>query len=326
MSEKRHYDVDKAWQRVDKMATKKQRTRMVNRVGITSLALVLAIFALTPVLKTANENEQFVEEQIVNRNRATLYLAEGTTVELNDSLDNSLEQVIELNKITALNKKAPKNIQKNVLNVPTGGEYYFELPDGTKVWLNSETQLEFPSEFAGNTREITLTGQAYFDVTHNPEKPFIVHTTLGNVEVKGTSFDLKAYKNDRTFETTLVEGLVSVATADKQETTIHPGQRSVYSEEDGKLTTANVDVQLYTSWKDGIFYFENQSLDNITKELERWYEVDFNFENQAAGAVRYTGEYSKNQKLGEILHLLSVTGNVDFRNEGDQILVSTDPS
>uniref|UniRef100_UPI003217CD58 FecR family protein n=1 Tax=uncultured Draconibacterium sp. TaxID=1573823 RepID=UPI003217CD58 len=323
MEEQKHYDADKAWEQVSMTATRKQRKRIAVGVGSSALTVVLVFFLLIPLLQTTPEVELLTEEEFTGRKIATLYMAEGPTVELSDSLDHSLDQIIIQKKITPLNKTVKNKIKKNVLEVPTGGEYYFELPDGTKVWLNSKTRLEFPSEFNGNTREIALNGQAYFDVVHNPEKPFIVRTELGNVEVKGTSFDLKVYDNDRTFETTLVEGSVSLAITDRPNTLIYPGQRSVYSEESRELITSDVDVRLYTSWKEGIFYFENKSLAEVTKELERWYEVSFTFKDENAKSIRYTGEYRKNQNLDEILRLLSITGNVEFKNDGESIAINT---
>ncbi|MFV0589800.1 MAG: FecR family protein [Draconibacterium sp.] len=325
MKEPKNYNADKAWERVNKKATQKQRVRLITRVSLTSVALIAAVAIMFPFFNTELNEELTAQEQMVIRKKATLYMAEGTTVELSDSLDYSLEQIIVQKNITPLNTPNVKKVRKNILDVPTGGEYYFELPDGTRVWLNSQTRLEFPTEFTGNTREIALSGQAYFDVVHNPEKPFIVHTDLGKVEVKGTSFDLKVYKNDRTFETTLVEGSVSLEIPNQPNTIIKPGQRSVYSDTSHKLSTKNVDVQLYTSWKNGIFYFENRNLTEIAKELERWYEVSFKFADNNAQNIRYTGEYNKNQKLSDILELLSKTGGVSFAIKDSTIQVSSNP-
>ncbi|MCE4566079.1 FecR domain-containing protein [Maribellus sp. CM-23] len=326
MEDKRHYDVNKAWENVNSAATRKQHRRIAVKVGSTTLVAVLAVLILIPLFRTNPVSEMTAQEQYTGRKKATLYLADGPTVELMDSLDHSLDQIVIPENITPLNNTAKNSVKKNVLEVPTGGEYYFELPDGTKVWINSQTRLEFPSEFTGKKREVFVSGQAYFDVVHNAEMPFVIHTPRGDVEVKGTSFDLKVYDNDQTFETTLVEGSVSLAIPELPNTLMRPGQRSVFSEVTGEISTQNVDVKLYTSWKDGVFYFEDKNLSEIAKELERWYEVSFAFTDAEAARVRYSGQYDKNQQLDEILQLLSQTGGINFITEENTIKVKSQPS
>ncbi|NOR75803.1 MAG: DUF4974 domain-containing protein [Draconibacterium sp.] len=317
------YDADKAWDKVIVASEKKRRNRNIFIGSSVAASFIVALLAGTIYFTSPQlQNEMVVEEITINHNKATLYLAEGNTVELDNSGINSLEkieQTIVLDQV----KKGKSIFKINKLEIPRKGEYYFELPDGTKVWLNSETTLEFPSEFLAETREVNLSGQAYFDVHHNPDKPFIIHTNFGDIEVKGTSFDLKVYENEQTLETTLVEGIVSIGIQNKETINILPGQRTVFDFKTKEITTREVDVNLYTSWIKGLFVFKDISLITISKELERWYDIDFEFANNSLENIRYSGEFDKNQSVDDILELLSKTGKVIFVEDGNLIKVKS---
>lgn len=180
----------------------------------------------------------------------------------------------------------------NSLITPKGGEYKLELADGTKVWLNCDSELKYPVAFIGKSRKVVLTGEAFFEVTKN-SKPFIVETTDMTMEVLGTRFNVSAYKNEKTIQTTLVNGSLKVGTKNlgvPQSILLVPGKQANLDKEKGTLDSNEVDVSLYTSWIDGYFKFKDQSLEAIMRNISRWYDIDVNFESQQLKEKKLTGK------------------------------------
>ncbi len=181
----------------------------------------------------------------------------------------------------------------NTLITPKGGEYKLELADGTKVWLNCDSELKYPVAFIGKTRKVVLTGEAFFEVAKNG-KPFIVETNDMTMEVLGTRFNVSAYNNDETVQTTLVNGSLKVeakrGSSTNQSITLVPGKQANFDKGKGTLESRDVDANLYTSWIDGYLRFEGQPLESIMRNISRWYDIEVNFENQQLKQKRLTGK------------------------------------
>jgi ferric-dicitrate binding protein FerR (iron transport regulator) len=194
------------------------------------------------------------------------------------------------------------------ITTPFGAKTSFELPDGSFVWLNSGSVLSYPSGF-GENRSVKLAGEAYFKVKKG-ERPFIVSTEFGDVEVKGTSFNVKAFKNE-IFETTLVTGVVNVKEKNtKKEVTLAPGQQvDIF---DSQIRVKNVDTELYTSWKDGKLIFREEYLPTAVKRLERWYNVTIELDNDPRlSKIWYSGTLEM-ESFSEVLELLKVTAPITY--------------
>jgi transmembrane sensor len=190
---------------------------------------------------------------------------------------------------------------------PYGARTQFMLPDSSMVWLNSGSELLFPSQFVGK-RPVILKGEAYFEVKKS-KTPFVVSTIYGEIEVKGTSFDVKAYTDD-VFETTLVNGNVHILTENKEEVDLKPGYQAVYSEKSIKVNP--IDTHLFTSWIEGKLIFKEENLTNLIKKLERWYNVKIVLENDARlNEISYTGTIEM-ETFSEVLNLLCVTAPVGY--------------
>ncbi|MGJ1430753.1 FecR family protein [Sphingobacterium spiritivorum] len=196
------------------------------------------------------------------------------------------------------------------IEVPKGGQYTVILSDGTKVWLNADAKMKFPVEFAAQQRQVQLQGEAYFEVTKDASKPFIVKSAEQQVEVLGTWFNVSAYPDEPTV-TTLVSGKVNVSAFGKQ-VALTPGMQSVAN--DQQLQSKQVDVEPAVAWKDAKFVFVKEPLEDIIRKLERWYNVDFVIQpgSEELKKKTFSGSLSRNSKLSEILNLFKITETIRF--------------
>jgi len=194
------------------------------------------------------------------------------------------------------------------IKTPYGAKTSFKLPDGSDVWLNSASALSYQKQF-GKIREVELNGQAYFDIVKDG-KSFIVKTKYGNLEVLGTSFDVKAFDDDE-FETTLVEGRVKIINIYNQVITLNPGQQSILNSEN-EFEIKNVNTELFTSWKDGKLIFVNEPFQNVAKQLERWYNVKIEIEGEKMKNLGYTGKIEM-ETFSEVLDLINITTPIKYK-------------
>ena len=199
--------------------------------------------------------------------------------------------------------------QVQTIKTPYGAKTSIGLPDGSLVWLNSGSVLSYPSKFEEN-RPVTLIGEAFFDIEKS-SKPFIVSTNYGDVEVKGTSFNVKAYSDDNSFETTLVEGIVALRNKSAEnEVTLRPGQQAVLTA--NGFDVEKVQTDLFTSWKEGKLIFREEYLPVVARKLERWYNVKIELsEDKRLTEISYTGTIEM-ESFSEVLQLLKVTASIDY--------------
>lgn len=209
---------------------------------------------------------------------------------------------------------------KYTLKVPRGGTYSLVLADGTKVWLNASSQLEYPSQFSGAMREVKLSGEAYFEVATNAQHPFIVHTKQQDIKVLGTSFNVQAYPDNETSATTLIDGKVVVHKG-KEQWLLAPGQQLETNRLGAAALNKNVNMSEIIAWKKGYFRFDKANIQTIMKRLSRWYNIDVEY----IGAIpeQYFGAIMNREKnISSILKLLEATGEVHFEVEGNTVIVS----
>ena len=258
--------------------------------------------------------------------KATLVLADGTEVVLEEHQNEEIKsedgvkivnntKVLKFNAINASVSVDPSKVTYNTLYVPNGGLYQIELPDGSKVWLNSATSLKFPTQFAGNQRVVSIDGEAYFEIQKDKKKPFIVKTETAAVTVLGTHFNVSSYSEDAFFATTLIEGSVQL-TASNQEAVkviLKPGEKgNLVKGDNSQIDVNEVDVYQEVAWKDGKFFFEKEKLGTIIAKLSRWYNVDFKFEDQSVANYTFTGVARKDQPVEYLLDIISKTSNMRY--------------
>lgn len=242
-------------------------------------------------------------------NKAVLTLANGSTV----TLDSAGNQVITQGQTTVLQKNGQlqyaskgnsSTVTYNTLTVPRGGQFNIILPDGSHVWLNAASSLRYPTAFNGSERRVSIQGQGYFEVSPSAKQPFIVQVNHMEVQVLGTSFDVMAYEDEQSVNTTLIQGAVKV-----NEQRLFPGQQAVLDPATGRITVRETDVEQVIAWKTGFFEFDNAHLSDILRQLSRWYDIDISY-NQPAHEKLLGGRISRSLPLSEILHMLEANGPV----------------
>lgn len=281
--------------------------------------------------EAVEEHRQFSAVSRPGGERAILKLYNGKTVVLDSTMKSSLiaheaNVRIEMDSNHLLRYSSHDSIEianankNNELIIPKGGEYQVVLADGTKVWLNSASRLIYPQSFMGKERRVVLSGEAFFDVTHDAERPFVVETSRMNVKVLGTRFNVNDYDDNEEVSTTLVNGSVEIVSGDQQAFRLVPGEQA-YGKEN-ELEKREVNVRLYTSWIDGKFLFNNTELEEIAKQISRWYDVEIFFSNENVKKVRFTGAIVKFKPLEDLVRMIESTSQVRFSVKGRTIVIS----
>lgn len=264
-------------------------------------------------------------EIVPGESKATITLANGEKVEL-----ENLARELQETDGTLLSSGAGELVYKesgadgeliyNTIDIPRGGEFRLVLSDGTKVWLNSDSQLKYPVQFNGDMREVYLKGEAYFEVAHNARKAFVVSTSKGDIRVLGTSFNVRDYRDENKVVTTLEAGQVRYISPGRGEIDLIPG----YMLEDGAgspLIPRKVNTEEYTGWKDGKYIFDDVSVEEIMTTLERWYDVTVVYENNQVRKLHFTGDLERYATINTILNFMETGGDVRFRIDGKTIIV-----
>lgn len=247
-------------------------------------------------------------------NKATLTLADGSVIVLDTTANGNLAQqgntkVIKLDSGMLAYNAGNANTTEvlyNTITTPRGGQYQIQLPDGTKVWLNAASSLHFPTVFTGNERDVTLTGEGYFEVAHNAAKPFHVITGSTQVEVLGTHFNIMAYPDEAVIKTTLLEGSVKVSSASNT-TLLKPGQQANVNKSGTIRLIPNADTEEAIGWKDGLFKLNQTDIPEIMRQVARWYDVEIIYEGAVPGGS-ISGDISRNMNLSKVLKVLELSG------------------
>ncbi|MEO7215223.1 FecR family protein [Mucilaginibacter sp.] len=261
-------------------------------------------------------------------NKAILTLANGKTIILDNAQNGTLAkqgativkktadgQLLYNSAAMADNSPIPSI---NTIVTPRGGQYQVILPDGTKVWLNAASSLRFPTVFTGKTREVDITGEAYFEVAKNPAMPFKVKTNRAEIEVLGTHFNVMAYDDETTMKTTLLEGAVNIKSGSFS-AILKPGQQAQITANGQSKVVDDVDVNDETAWKNGIFQFRDAGIDMILRQASRWYDVDVIYKGKIPHR-EFNGRIARSVKASELLNMLEYTG-FKLKIEGKNIIV-----
>lgn len=308
---------------------KKIYLSLFSRVAAVAVLLV-GFSALLFILSKPEKQVYYSETAIKGGSKVTLHLANGTTLAVDTiSAYRSGNQVILRNEggiLSVTDKLAAikdEKIQKfNRLEVPYKTKFKIELQDGTVVWLNSGSTLDFPSEFSGNERKVILSGEAFFEVIQNEKMKFIVETDKGfQVEVLGTSFNVKSYKDEPFVYTTLVKGSVSLNDNSGTFRKIVPGEQATYNRDDHSYGVRFVNTSPYTAWKDGIFYFEDATLEDIMRRVGRWYGLDIVYRSSGLMNLVYSGKMQMYDSVDDVLRKFEKSGDLSFELEDNAIKI-----
>ena len=315
---------------------KEMRKRRVLRkwYAVTGAACLIGIILGGFFLNHGNrESVAWVEnnpEQVVNE-KVMLVLSDGQTIGLahqgTDSIYIGQATIIKKENQLAYQRKqdtqgARVEEERNRIITTVGGDYFFILSDGTKVWLNAESELDFPVDFVGKDRVVRLKGEAYFEVKPDAAHPFIVETRGVRTRVLGTSFNIKAYDNEESIFTTLLTGKVKVSAIgeENESVVLTPGMQSEWQENGQKMSVKKVNAENFTAWRQGAFMFDNENIMVVTRVLERWYGLKFIY-NENVHEHTFSGRLSKDEPLESILETLTFTGGPQFKIEKDVVYI-----
>ena len=307
--------------------------RMTLRWSIAaSIILLVGLF----VGRTINEVRDMHEEQVLVKNvmqpgtsKAILMMADGKEVvlEQGQNLNILLNERVRVATssqgiVYEEHGKGMVTEEYNKLTTPVGGEYSLVLSDGTKVFLNADSELKYPVEFSDGKRIVDLKGEAYFEVHKDSLRPFVVRMNGAEVTVLGTSFNVNTYGDDGQIYTTLVNGSVRVSSVKNgQAEVLKPGMQSVMDVQSGQLTVREVDVEPYVAWREGRFVFRAMTLDLIMRQLQRWYDFEVFYQNPELKDYEFRGVIKRDMDLDKVLSVIKVTTNVDFEVKGKVITI-----
>lgn len=323
-------DYEQVYRQIRPSAPYRKSILSYKRLAAAAAILLLAVIGY----RTANRQQ--VSEPAASRvqasevgiapgsNKAMLTLEDGSVV----TLDSSGQQVIRQGKIAIrqhngqlqyTSQPADGTIHYNKLTTPRGGQFRVVLPDGSKVWLNSASMLRYPTAFNGKERIVELEGQGYFEFAPNAQQPFKVKVHDMEVQVLGTDFDIMAYADETSINTTLLTGSIQVKEGNTAQL-LCPGQQAQMNNKGHQLTVRTADIRKVTAWKNGLFVFNNMDLPAILREVARWHDVDIVYA-ASPGTELYGGGISRNLQLADILALLEGNGYNHFKVEGRRVIV-----
>jgi transmembrane sensor len=331
------FDPEKAWEEVNQRTANAKTIRFIPTGWLRYAAIfipILLVAAATLFFLNENQNKEIlaVDQQIKpGTEKATLILSDGSAVELGESSTlKEIEQqginiISNLKSLTYSNNNAvskTEEIAYNELITPKGGTYRLTLADNSSIILNAGSSLRYPVVFDDEKREVYLSGEAYFEVQHDG-RPFSVVCEGMDVNVLETTFNVEAYKDEPFIKTTLVEGKVEVVSETEPENkeVLAPSDQSVYDPQENRFEVQQVNTSQYTSWIDGKFEFNKDNLAAVMLELSRWYDFEYEFQNESAKDYHFTARITNDQEISTILDMLEMTANVKFEIIDQKIIV-----
>ena len=315
---KERIDKRKAWNQVRPARKISLIRTLLKFAAIMILPLSLGVFLLI----RENKQEKVVYAEVPvqpGKKQAVLTLSSGQQVMLADTIVHVNEKGMVISNFPdkelvykIMNDTMKTETIYNTVTVPRGGEYKLVLADGTIVWLNSDSHIRYPVTFSGNTRQVELEGEAYFEVAKDVEKPFIVRMNEYNVRVTGTQFNVRNYSNE-SLATTLVEGGVQIERKGKVDR-LRPGQQAVLENNEIRIRVVNVEEQV--AWRHGAFGFTQCRLENIMEELARWYDVDVFYMNQQVKDYHFSAWFKRSYSINEVINILEKTKKISLDLKG----------
>ena len=323
------YDADDAWKQLKAKIRPRKRRFFVRLLPYA--AIFAGIIGLTVLWQTQDsepvQREMTTVAILPGSPKAQLVLSNGRQIELeakNDKLCRRVEGENFENTGELLDYRrrgsAENAMQIHTLRIPRGGEYQIILSDSTRVWVNADSELQYPDHFMGDERKVVLKGEAYFEVAKDTLRPFYVEIGDMSVKVLGTSFNISAYPNSKR-QTTLVGGCVMI-NWNKQQVTLHPGQQA--TETTRELQVREVNVENYVGWIDRRFVFKDKLLGEVLEDLERWYDVEIFVTNDKIRNLHFTANFQKYENIDKVLKIIEYAACVKFEIKDRMLVVRLD--
>ena len=326
-------DVNTSWDKFSMQVKNKKdgKKRLISYWSVASVAACLLVGMF--ILFWFGQERGVVNKEgesiiVAGGNKAVLWLSNGEKIALENHSDEFEEESVKIvNSGSSLSYEEYKDtvLQKRVMNrvvTPRGGEYGITLADGTQVYLGALSEIEYPVVFGKKSREVRVSGEVYFNVARDTNRPFIVKTGHLNVEVLGTSFNVRDYADEDYVETTLVSGKVKVCVGEES-CILESNHQAVLDKKNNILEAKEVDVSEYVDWKSGRLNIRNKRLEDILTRLSKWYDVYIFYVNEEAKDIRFYANIDRYSDMNELLDKFEKTGEVEFRVKGNVINVMT---
>ena len=302
-----------------KWAKHRKRTLALYRY----VAAVVLLFVLSGSFyffhDTKDESIAFVQKIQPGSCKAILTEPDGTKIDISDTTFLAFVQKSVMSRKNGEEKEVVETLY-HTITIPRGGEYDLLLSDGSRLRMNSESEIRVPVTFEKGQREVFMKGEIFFDITRDSLAPFVVHTHQGDIRVLGTSFNVRDYQDEDFLETTLVNGKVAFE-REGNYSYLKPGEQLRLNKEDGKTTVETVDVLLYCSWKDGRFVFEKQRLEVIMNTIARWYNINVFYESSSVKDILFTGNIKRYSDLEQVVNMLKLINKIDIEIKDRNVFV-----
>ncbi len=319
-----------AWQYFVQIQKEKQKKRTWGMRIWWSVAAIFILFIASWLWVSTSQrslDERPSQMFTLKNNDIRLIISDGTEINLtskklgNTTIDKGTNVQLEEKSLSYEKNQSTQDTLYHIVEVPRGGEYQLTLSDGSRVWLNAESRLAYPTVFGKSERRVHLEGEAFFEVKPGNIR-FVVETEDMDVRVLGTTFNVNAYKDEQETRTTLVQGKVEVlACKDSLQRILQPGEQAIFAKTRGQLDVKQVNTDLYTRWVKGQFVFRDTPLSDIMRTLSRWYEMEYEFVDTELKNYRFYGVISRFDQVENLLHQFEKTGKVHFEFQKNKVIV-----
>ena len=327
-------EADQRWNNINRRPTRRTIWwRYAAAIAIVAATGTYLALSLQPQKTEPARPVAWQQQQETGNDKAILILSNNQKIGLTHIDEDSLQigemavaKPKEKELVYAPGKQPTKDekLETNRIMTTTGGFYTLTLSDGTRVWLNSETEFEYPVFFGNDEREVRLNGEAYFEVHRDTARPFIVMAGDVRTQVLGTSFNVKAYRNDATVSTTLFTGKVEVAPLKNQikRVILSPGLQANWNERAGEMKIQKADLDRVAAWKNEIFLFKQEDIQDIVRQIERWYGVTCVLQVNERSRYTFSGSFNRDDSLKSILDMFSFSGELEIHMRQDSVFIT----
>lgn len=324
------FDEEETWRHIEKKinSQEKQGPKIIHLLKPwRSVAAAILLMVLGAESYFIFQDIKQEETSLVLPGESLAYLQIDDQEKIDLSVQDTLihfqqvEAQVDSGQLVYSNTKTDQlRVETHTINVPSKGEYFVQLSDGTKVWMNSESTLKFKSKFTGKQRVVDLEGEAYFEVAKNPDKPFIVRTPNTFVKVLGTKFNVKAYANEDYTYTTLNEGKVKLI-MDKKQQVLSPNEQVVFNKRTNEYETKVVDASIYSAWTNGRLVFKDERLEDILNSLSRWYGLSVFYKNTSQKEERFSISVNRYHEIQPLLNHIELTEGISLKINESALIV-----
>lgn len=324
-----HFNPKEGWNTLINRKIKNRRLRITH----LSMRITAAVAAVSFLIFTFYSKPQRFEEPTATlisaepgSAKAILKLANGEEFFLDNTPINitigKSKISVDTTNLLSYEQTESNIVEYNTLKIPIGGEYQIKLSDGTKVWLNSDSEITFPSRFTGNSRSVKVSGEVYFDVVEDKTKPFMVLVDDLSIKVLGTEFNVSNYPEEN-LKITLTEGSIALAQSNvKGERILLPGQQLIKNYQTDFTYIREVDVEGCNAWRNGLLFFDNETMEEVVRKLERWYSVKIEIRNEELKKREIYGVIKKYEDINQIFELLQTIKIFDSKTKENEIIIT----